>query len=253
MGTEPLNPPVLPDVPEWDEKQKLRLEKEAIGFYITGHPLDEYQEVIEKYASANSLDLMDESIKDGAVVRMAGLVRGSKKIMDKRGNTMAFVELEDINGSVEVTLFASVYAQCGDVLGEDMPVFIQGRIQKNEKFAKIIAETVVPVDKAESLWTASVHMMVDAEKTNPQKLDELCQVLKNYPGQCKSFVHVVIPGKTETIIALPPQMNLQAGKTLTREVSRLLGYPAVTTHCAPVQAGPQVTEKRGKKFGRGKI
>ena len=252
-GQDQLNPPTVPDIAEWDEKQKLRLEKEAIGFYITGHPLDEYQELLEKYASTNSLDLMDDGVKDGAVVRMGGIVRGNKMIMDKRGNTMAFVELEDIHGSVEVTVFASVYSQSSDTLVDDMPIFVQGKVQKNEKFAKIIAENIVPIDQAEAFWTASVHMTIDAGRLDSRVLNDLYRVLKNYPGECKGFFHVVIPGKTETIIELPRQINLQAGVSLTNEVNRLLGYQSVTTHCSPIKSSPQISENRGKKFARGKM
>ncbi|MBC2715002.1 MAG: DNA polymerase III subunit alpha [Desulfobacteraceae bacterium] len=252
-GPDQLNPPTMPDISEWDEKQKLSLEKEAIGFYITGHPLDEYQDLLEKFASTNSLDLMDEGVKDEAVVRMGGIIRSVKTITTKRGDPMAFVELEDIGGSVEVVVFTSVYSQVGDFLHTDTPVFVQGEVQKNEKFVKILAESIVPVEKAEAFWTASVHMTIDAGRIDQQALNDLYQVLKNYPGKCKGFLHVVIPGKTETIIELPQQMNLRAGVSLTSEVNRLLGYHSVTTHCSPIKSLPQIIEKRGKKFARGKM
>ena len=182
-GQEQLNPPTMPDIAEWDEKQKLSLEKEAIGFYITGHPLDEFQALLEKFASTNSLDLMDEGVKDGAVVRMGGIIRSAKTIMTKRGDPMAFVELEDIHGSVEVVVFTKIYTQASGFLLIDTPVFVQGEVQKNEKFVKILAESIVPIEKAEESWTASVHMTLDAGRANPQTLNDLHQVLKNYPGK----------------------------------------------------------------------
>ena len=245
-GHAQLNPPTLPDIDEWNEKEKLALEKEAIGFYITGHPLDEYQELIDKFASTNSLDMVDEAVRDGSVVRMGGIVRGSKMIMDKRGNSMAFVDLEDIHGSVEVTVFASVYAQSRDVLTEDSPVFVQGRLQKNEKFAKVIADHIVPMEQVEELWSASVHLTIDALKTDAQKLNELHEVLKNYPGKCTGFLHVVISGKTETVIELPEEMKLRAGTALTGEVNRLLGYASVATHCSVVPQRGESVENNGK-------
>jgi DNA polymerase-3 subunit alpha len=245
-GHAQLNPPTLPDMDEWDEKEKLALEKEAIGFYITGHPLDEYQELIDKFASTNSLDMVDEAVRDGSVVRMGGIVRGSKMIMDKRGNSMAFVDLEDIHGSVEVTVFASVYAQSRDVLTEDSPVFVQGRLQKNEKFAKVIADHIVPMEQVEELWSASVHLTIDALKTDARKLNELHEVLKNYSGKCTGFLHVVIPEKTETVIELPEEMKLRAGTALTGEVNRLLGYASVATHCSVVPQRGESVENNGK-------
>ena len=251
-GQEQLNPPTMPDISEWDEKQKLSLEKEAIGFYITGHPLDEYQDLLEKFASTNSLDLMDEGVKDGAVVRIGGIIRSIKTITTKRGDPMAFVELEDIHGSVEVVVFTRVYTQVNDFLLTDTPVFVQGEIQKNEKSVKILAESIVPINKAEETLTASVHMTLDAGRTDQRILDDLYQLLKNYPGKCEGFLHVVIPGKTETIIELPRQMRLRAGMSLTNEVNRLLGYQSVTTHCSPIKSSPQITENSGKKFVRGR-
>jgi len=252
-GLNELNPPTLPDIAEWDEKQKLGLEKEAIGFYISGHPLDTYQELIEKFANSNSLDLMDEGVKDGAVVRMGGIVRSVKSITTKRGDPMAFVELEDIGGSVEVVVFTRVYSQVNDFLLADTPVFVQGEVQKNEKFVKILAESVVPIDQAETFWTASVHITIDSARTDQESLKSLYQVLKNYPGKCQGVLHVVIPSKTETIIELPHIINLRAGVSLTNEVNRLLGYPAVVTQCSPIQKSPQVMENNGKKFSRRKM
>ena len=251
-GKDQLNPPTMPDIPEWDEKQKLNLEKEAIGFYITGHPLDEYQDLLEKYASTNSIDLMEEHIRDGSVVRLGGIVRGRKMIMDKRGNTMAFIDLEDINGSVEVTVFASVYSQSSDFLLDDMPVFVQGKVQKNEKFAKIVAENIVPIDKVEEFWAASIHMTIDAVRTDSKALNELYQVLQSYPGKCTGFLHVVIPEKTETVIELPQEIKLRAGVTLVNEVNRLLGYPSVTTHCSAIKPSLAASDNNGngKKYAR---
>jgi len=248
-GPDQLNLPTMPDLPEWDEKQKLSLEKEAIGFYITGHPLDAYQDLLEKFASTNSLDLVDEGVKDGAIVRMGGIIRSVKSFMTKRGDPMAFVELEDIGGSVEVVVFTKVYTQVNDFLLADAPVFVQGKVQKNENFVKILAESVVPVDKADEFWTASVHMTIDAERIAQQALNDLYQILKNYPGKCPGFLHLVIPGKTETIIELPEQMRLRAGRSLTREIDRLFGYHAVNTHCSPVKAIPdEASNSHRKRF-----
>ena len=140
-----LNPPTMPDIPEWDLKQKLSLEKEAIGFYITGHPLDEFQDLLEKSASTNSRDLMDESFKEGTFVRMGGIVRSVKTITTKRGDPMAFVELEDIYGPIEIVVFTSVYNQVSSFLLAGSPVFVQGEFQRNERFVKILAESIVPL------------------------------------------------------------------------------------------------------------
>lgn len=244
-GADQLNPPVMPEVPEWDEKQQLNLEKEALGFFITGHPLDGFQEILDRFSNASCLSLMEDTIKDGATIRMGGMIRNMKNIVTKRGEPMAFMELEDIHGSVEVVVFPKHYSQASHFLVVDAPVFVQGEVQKNEKSVKILAENIVPIENAESFWTVSVHVTVDAAKTDVGMLKQLYGVFEKYPGECRGFMHVVIPEKTETIIELPPQANLRACGAFSQEVDRLLGYRAVSTQCAPVAPAIQDTEQRG--------
>jgi len=243
---ESINPPVMPEISEWDRQKKLELEKEAIGFYITGHPLDEYQDGIEKFANTNAIALKEDGVEDGSMIRIGGIVRSLKAHTTKRGESMAFVELEDMKGAVEVTVFPSVYTGVRDILSEDAPVFVQGRLQKNEKSVKILAETIIPIEKAEETWAASVHLTVDTGISEEQTLERLYEILKKYPGPCKSYVHLMIPGKTETIIELPEHLKLRVGVGLTREVKNLLGYSAIQTHCAPIPAA-QNNNGRPKK------
>lgn len=246
-AVQSINPPVMPEISEWDKRRKLELEKEAIGFYITGHPLDEYQDLIEKFASTNAIALQEDGVTDGAMIRIGGIVRSLKNITTKRGESMAFVELEDMKGAVEVTVFPSVYTGVRDILIEDAPVFVQGRIQKNEKSVKLLADTIIPIEKAEETWAASVHLTVNTGISETQELTRLYEILKKYPGQCKGYLHLIIPEKTETIIELPDQMKLRVGVGLTREINSLLGHSAIQTHCAPIPAAQNNNGKPRKK------
>ncbi len=246
-GADAINPPVMPEISEWDKHRKLELEKEAIGFYITGHPLDAYQDLIEKFASTNAIALREEGVKDGAMIRIGGLIRSVKTIMTKRGDPMAFVELEDMQGAVEVTVFNTVYVSVQELLAEDAAVFVQGQVQKNEKSVKILADSIIPIDAAEETWAASLHLIVDTGMCEQETLTRLYEVLKKYPGQCKGYLHMIIPEKTETVIELPSQMKLRAGVDLSREINHLLGYSAIQSHCGPIPA-----TQNGNGNGRGK-
>lgn len=242
-----FNQPVMPELPEWDKQKRLELEKEAIGFYITGHPLDEYQDLIEKFASTNAVALKEEGVKDGSMIRIGGLIRSVKAITTKRGDPMAFVMLEDMQGAVEVTVFTSVYTGMRDLLIEDAPVFVQGQVQKNENSVKLLADTIIPIEEAEETWAASVHLTVDAGISEQQALTRLYEILKKYPGQCKGYLHVVIPAKTETVIELPDNFKLRAGVDLSREINNLLGYSALQTRCAPIPSAQNNNHNNGKK------
>lgn len=245
----PINPPSIPDIPPWDKRRMLELEKEAIGFYITGHPLDEYRDTMENYANTNGLALKEDDTRDGATVRIGGLIRNIKTILTKKGDSMAFVDLEDLHGTIEVTVFPNLYGRVQDILHVDSPIFVQGQVQKNEKNVKLLADDLIPIDRAEENWTASLCIHVDAGRAGESVLHDLQRILGRYPGACRAFLHVRVPEKSETVIALPDEIKLRACADLTREITALLGNEAVETLCTPIRA---VANGNGNGNGNGK-
>jgi DNA polymerase-3 subunit alpha len=234
-GSRPaINLPTMPEIDEWSEKQVLALEKESLGFYITGHPLGEYEDIMEKFTNANSAAIKEKN--DGETVRIGGMVRNTKIIKTKKkGDLMSFVTLEDLHGSVEVTVFSSLYSRVHDLLSNDNPILVQGQLQKDENSVKILADTVIPMDKAEETWTASIHFNLDITRTQRELFVKLKEILKKHPGSCRAYVHLLNPDQTETVIALSNSMKLRVGLPLTRAVNRFLGYNAVETVCGPAE------------------
>ena len=105
-----INRPSLPDIEEWEEKEKLAYEKESLGFYISGHPLNRYDKILDKFTTTDTLTLKESPDKCG--VRIGGMVRSNKTIRTKKGDPMSFILLEDRSGSVEVIVFPAVYETC---------------------------------------------------------------------------------------------------------------------------------------------
>ena len=237
VNPQVINAPTLPDIEEWSEKQRLAFEKESLGFYVSGHPLKRYEDLIDKFTNANAVSIKE--LNNGGAVRIGGLIRSTKIIKTKRGDLMAFVAIEDLHGAVEATVFSRVYARVSDLLVEDNPVFIQGQVQKDEQSVKILAEKVVAMDKAEETWTASIHFNVEISRTDRDELEKLNGILKKHPGACRAYLHLRSPDKTDSIIALPTTMKLKAGGALTREVNELLGYNAVETLCMAAKTEPK--------------
>jgi len=161
---------------------------------------------------------------------------------------MAFVELEDIGGGIEVTVFNRLYAHARDIFINDLPILVQGKLQKNEKSIKLVADSIVPIDKAEEEWTASIHITVDAGNSNQEMLKNLNRMLYKYPGNCPVFLHMIISKKTETIIALSDKMKVKAGTELAREITALLGYNAIHTHCQSISASSNNSNNHRKRF-----
>ena len=234
-----INAPTLPQIGEWDEKQFLAAEKEALGFYLSGHPLTRYENILDKYTNADALSIKD--LNDGGVVRIGGMVQSSRMIKTKKGDWMAFVSLEDMHGAVEAIVFARLFDKTRDLLVEDKALLIQGQVQKDEKSVKILADEVIPIDKAEETWTASVHFNLELSRTDRSILTDLHAILERFPGSCKAFLHLRDADRTDSIIELPEQLRLKAGGALMREVNGLLGYRAVETRCSPVPAAAALT------------
>jgi DNA polymerase-3 subunit alpha len=242
-----INAPALPEIGEWDEKQFLAFEKESLGFYLTGHPLNRFEEVLDKFTNANAISIKE--LSGGGVVRIGGLVQSSKTIKTKKGDLMAFVTIEDMHGAVEAIVFSRVFGEVRDLLVEDKPLLIQGQVQKDEQSVKILADAVIPINKAEETWTASVHFNLEISRTDREILKNLHDILERHPGACPAFLHLRSPDNTDSVIALPDSFRLRAGGELSREVNGFLGYPAVETRCSAVPAASALNgrNRNGRK------
>ncbi|RLB90689.1 MAG: DNA polymerase III subunit alpha, partial [Deltaproteobacteria bacterium] len=219
----------LPEIEEWSESRLLKYEKETLGFFITGHPLAKYEQILRKFADTDTVKLKE--LSDGNVVRMGGVIRECKLHNDRKGDRMAFVTLEDLGGFAEVTLFSSLYQSVDDIIKKDSAVLVEGRVTRDEKSVKILADSVIPITKAEEVWTTTVHLNLDITNLDRETLQQLYDILQHHRGGCKVYLHLRIPRRTETIIALPDRIKLKAGNALTETVNNFLGYRAVETSC----------------------
>jgi DNA polymerase-3 subunit alpha len=163
---------------------------------------------------------------------------------------MAFVTIEDLHGSAEIIIFSSVYSSVNTLLTDDHPILVQGQVQKDENSVKILADTVIPMEKAEETWTADIHFNLDLTHTPKDLMVKLRNILEKHPGSCQAYLNLRDPGKTEIIIALPDTVRLKPGSALRQEVYGLLGYHAVETVCSPVTSSSSFNNnKRGNSKG----
>ncbi|HID31312.1 MAG TPA: DNA polymerase III subunit alpha, partial [Desulfobacterales bacterium] len=167
--------PPFPEIEEWNEGELLNYEKESLGFFITGHPLAKYEPILHKFANADTEKLHD--LSEGRVVRIGGIIRDYKLHNDRKGEAMAFVTLEDLSGLAEVVLFSSVYSSVSGLIEKDSAIMVEGRVTRDEKSSKILADTVIPIDAAEGTWTTSVHLNLRITDLDKQGLQKLCDIL----------------------------------------------------------------------------
>ncbi|MFQ7474140.1 MAG: OB-fold nucleic acid binding domain-containing protein, partial [Anaerovoracaceae bacterium] len=145
---------VLPDVKNFERDILMAQEKEMLGVYLTDHPLKEYKSEIERISTVNAQDLADvldseeqgeqhDFVRDGMKAVMAGIITGKKTLLTKNNKMMAFVNLEDLYGSVEVVVFPNVYERFGSIVKEDAIVSISGSLNfKEGEIPKLLAEKI---------------------------------------------------------------------------------------------------------------
>ncbi|KAF0216560.1 MAG: DNA polymerase III subunit [Geobacteraceae bacterium] len=216
----------LPDVPEWDEKLLLNFEKEALGFFITGHPLNRYAHDIRRFANADASSLQE--MPDKSEVKLCGIVVGLKEFITKKGDRMGFITLEDLTGAVEVVVLAKVYAGAVEYLKSEDPLLVTGVLEVGEKNRKILAGEIVSLREVNERKTTKVHFNLDTPGLERDHLESLKGIMERYRGTCRAFLHIVIPEKCKTTIALPDSTMVAASEDLSLEVQNLLGYNAVS-------------------------
>ena len=226
-GEERMDPE-LPGVEEWSERRKLTFEKEALGFYITGHPLDRFKEEIRLFVTTDSARLKERFENDQ--VRMAGVCTSIKTINTKKGDRMAFVSLEDEQGAVELVVFADVYQKNIEVLEKDDPILVSGKVSKDDKGEKIICADIVPLVEARERFTSHVAIELDADKLSTEQLWALKDILEAHRGECKTYLRLKTPHDGDLLFSLPQRSWVVPDRELVREVNGFLGYDAVRAH-----------------------
>ncbi len=151
---ENLKQDVFPDVAAFTKEEKLAREKEVLGLYVSGHPLEKYAGVLASETNLNSSmldsfeELTDAGIKDGHGVCVGGLIDNLKVQMTRNGKPMAFITIEDLYGRMEVIVFPKVYERCRNLLKDDGPLLLRGIINYNEEMdVSIICQEITPLDQ----------------------------------------------------------------------------------------------------------
>jgi DNA polymerase-3 subunit alpha len=234
MGTAlPVSTPKLPDIEEWDDNMLLSLEKESLGFYITGHPLDKYEDTIQKYTTVNSVNIHD--VADGKMIRMGGALKILKIHKTKKGDMMAFSAIEDQFGSIEVVVFPNLYAKNHMLLAGEEIVILEAEVQKKENIVKLIAENIVPIEQASNEWTNGVLIKVNAQDASSDTLEKLKLIIETFPGDCTACLKIEINDKPPVLVKLSDEYNTSSDPSFFGRVSDLLGEGSIETRCAPVK------------------
>lgn len=213
----------LPDVGEYSKEMKLAFEKEVLGIYISGHPLEEYQEMWRKNITNTTADFVPDEetgetvVVDGRSATIGGMISEKKIKYTKNEKVMAFLQVEDLVGSIEVIVFPGQYERFGSSITEDSKVFIKGRVSvEEEKDGKLICEQITPFEEvARKLW-----IKFPTKEAYEEHKEELYDALRQSEGKDSVVIYVENP---KSMNALPRNWNVDAGEELTGRLIRLYG------------------------------
>jgi DNA polymerase-3 subunit alpha len=224
-----------PSVNEWSQQEALAFEKEALGFYITGHPLDKYDRVLKKISSGTIAALKEKAL--AGEVRIGGVVSALRLRNTKKGDRYGSFNLEDMTGFIEVITWPETYKKCADLIGADDPIYVKGKMEVGEERIQVIANEVTALaDAAKNPKNAvpngageRIDLYVREDEVSPDELVRLRDTLLDYPGRHTVFLHLRAPANGETVIELPDQVRIAPSPELEDIVGRLIG-PRVSFH-----------------------
>ena len=195
----------LPDVAIWSESEQLSFEKEALGLYLSGHPVDRYRDQLEA-AGARALNALREDEKQALV---GGIVSGYRPLKTKKGAPMAVATLEDGLGSLEVVVFPKTYERCGDLLASDRILLVSGRLDKDEETARLVADEIRLIEALDESVGKTMSIYLASSNISRDILDALADLFQMHRGP--SLVRIQIELTDHT-----PPLRVQARLTETR-------------------------------------
>jgi DNA polymerase-3 subunit alpha len=171
-------------MPEWPRKDRLRHEKEVLGFYVSGHPLEEHADLLRSLAVTPLGDLMESTQKQA---RVAGMVTSYRKLRTKKGDWMAFIQLEDLTGTAEVVTFPEPWKIAQSFVDEDALISILGQVETDGDRPKILVEEIAPLSAAQRTAASGLRIEIP-EGVNGAELEALLdradEALGSAPGAC---------------------------------------------------------------------
>lgn len=234
FGSAPANPKTsggrkpVPPGQAWTRRERLTNEREALGFYITGHPLDAFSGEIGMFANVTSTRI--GALKQGSEVKIGGVIAACREKTTKRGEKMAILSLEDLEGILEVVVFPEMYREIRDLLGSEEPVFLVGRVDSDETSSKVIAEDIFPMKNVRERLAKSVHFRLDMERMTEKDIRELRRIVRSHSGEKKGYLHLVREGDCEVIVALPEDCGVNPSLDLARALRAQFGYDVLRLH-----------------------
>ncbi|MFL0240108.1 DNA polymerase III subunit alpha [Mycobacterium sp. SMC-17] len=207
---------------EWDDKHKLALEREMLGLYVSGHPLNGVAHLLNAQVDTQIPAILEGAVANDSQVRIGGILAGVVRRVNKQGLPWASAQLEDLNGSVTVNFFPKTYAVFGADIMDDAIVLVSGKARVEDERVSIFASDLVVPDFSNAQADRPLAVSLPTRQCTPEKVSALKQVLAHHPGT--SQVHLrLISGDRITTLELDQTLRVTPSSALMGDLKALLG------------------------------
>ena len=189
----------FPRVEDWPQETMLAAEKETVGFFVSGHPLDKYARLLAKLTTARTAEL--RSLPHQQKVTLAGSIQGLRLKNSKKGDRYATFQLHDLTGFIEVILWPDAYKKNEALLTGSAPVVLNGKLDASEERCQVIADQLQPIEDARTRAIREVQIHLDDTQFTRQDLIHLGNLLERHRGACPTYLHI-LRERFETRISL---------------------------------------------------
>lgn len=230
FGSGELEPPEIPPevkgMREWDESLFLSYEKDALGFFITGHPLAPFEKRLKKLTS-HALSELDEEKDFNKEVRVAGIITAVKLLKSRKDEHFAIFGLEDLTGRVDVMAFPEVYNKYFEVLREGQLVWARGKFMGEGENRRVHLLEIMPLAEAFQKKARRIVLRVFLPGLEESVIGELRELLERNPGECPVFFELETPHSYRLVVQSIEVRSVFPSEELTRNVEKLLGENSV--------------------------
>jgi DNA polymerase-3 subunit alpha len=216
----------LAPVLDWGEGERLAYEKESLGFFITGHPLERFRAELAQWATATTALL--PGLAEAREVSVGGIIAGLRLVKTKRGDRMATFQLEDLEGGVECLVFPETFKRVAGRLGEDQIVLVKGKAEpQDEAKARLVVSEVLPLEQAKLAEARYVTVRVPMPAWSRSAGERLRDILDSHRGECPVTLELVRPGSYAVALAAGAAYRVRPDTTLKGEIEALFGPGAL--------------------------
>jgi len=221
-----LATPPLPAIAEWDQAQRLKYERELTGFYITAHPLTRYEATLKALSTATTVGLSD--VSDGKEVKICGIIASVKSMITKKGDRMAYLNVEDLHGTVEVIAFPDLFKTAGELIAPERLVRITGTIDRGDKGTKLRGVKIEPLADVQTQSIKRVQIRLTDRSDVSDQLPKLRDIFTRYPGNTTVSLTFSMENALEADTVPLPNHTISPSEYFVADVEEVLGKGALS-------------------------